>query len=477
MQLHHQTTTSSSSLKPARGLLVVLPTELVDHIIRHVFIGIGIREGRVLRLVCRVFNTLASRYGLPDVIAYLHPSDFNAIRRLASQPHVAMGVRTFTYVPDMVLLPLSLDQFNADYHEMRRVDIEEAPTAAARRKLRKKRILTNSEIHTHWQRSKAIASMQLALIDDEDDIEFLEDILPRLLNLRELRMQSELNTMMMSADDDDDETTAVRRYRKTPFSSGLTEFTWRPLQPEGVRALNGLLEALPQENKVTTIRAGAINWRFFDPTNRVPLSRLFDMAPRLARIGFKIETGWDEESEMFGTEAGMCRQTMKQGVLRELLHRTTNLELLYVDFEAISDNDGYPAHLHEIIGPNQHWPKLKSVELGGFECERHDLERFLRNHAGTLEEVFLRNISLQRTSWAAFLPEMHAICPMLHNAAITGPLYGENETTQEAEFWEVSDSTRSRDQLADAITGYLTCRDHDWHENPFVSFPMGSWEA
>jgi hypothetical protein len=252
----------------------------------------------------------------------------------------------------------------------------------------------------------------------------------------------------------------------------LGEFTWRPLQPEGLRAMNAMLEAIPTPNKITTLRAGALSWRFFDPTNQLPISRCFQLAPNLTRIGFQIETGWDEQNELFGVEASQCRHMMKHGVLREILRRSPNLTALYIDFEESDGVDGFPAHLNDFARPTQHWPNLQMIEIGGFECDRQELQDFIRRHSGTLTEVFLRNISLQKTSWVQFLPELRAMCPDLKDAAINGPLWGENETSQQTEFWDVTPWEHGKeDQMCSSITAYLTCRLHSDHQNPFEVFP------
>jgi len=278
-------------LPPGVSLLSLLPTELLDQIIRHAAGQSNLRSTRALRLVCKVFNALASQYGLPSMTAFLHQSDFNAVRTLAAQPHIAMGVRSFTYVPDLIVKPLSLEEFRYEYKDLRKMDINEALTPAMRRRLRKKAILTTGQIHTHWQRAKALYNMQKSLMDDEDDIEFLMDVLPLFPNLNEISMQSEV---MALTPGDDPNTRVIRRRPRTPFDDGLAEFSWRPLQPEGLRALNTILEALPTVNKITALRAGALNWRFFDASNGPNLTRCLDMAPNLTRIGFQIETGWDE---------------------------------------------------------------------------------------------------------------------------------------------------------------------------------------
>jgi hypothetical protein len=455
--------TSSDPNRPC--ILEALPTELVAQVIDNLA-----RDdpdfARQLRLVCRLFNSLASPYGVQNTIAYLHKSDFNAIQFMSSKPHIAMGVRSFTYVPDMVVHPGTLEEFNWEYRDLRKADIAEAPSASARRKLLKKRKLTHAEVHSHWLKAKAYYIMQKSLIGDEDDIEFLQDVLPRFPNLEEIVMQSELTTL------DAPNKPGKPRRRRTPFDDGLGEFSWRPLQPEGFRALNAMLEGLPAKNRINTLRAGAINWRFFEPTNVAALTRCMDIAPQLTRLGFQVETGWDEEGELFGVEAVQCRHMMQSGTLREMLRRAVNLEALYVDFEEVDADEAFPAHLHDFIGPTQVWRKLKILEIGGFECDRHELVALLRRHSASLTEVFLRSISLQKTSWIPFLEEMRAACPELLDAAISGPLIGENETTQAGEFWDTGPLDGGEaDEMGNAIASYLTCREHHDHENPFEVFP------
>ena len=101
----------------------------------------------------------------------------------------------------------------------------------------------------------------------------------------------------------------------------------------------------------------------------------------------------------------------------------------------------------------------------------------MKRHAASLSEVFLRAVNLRRTSWVKFLPEMRRILLRsdIARAGISGALFGENEDTQEAEFWDAVEPTHGSSPLTDSLLSYLLCREDHEHGNPFEVYFSG-WD-
>ncbi|KAI8964805.1 hypothetical protein F5Y11DRAFT_70953 [Daldinia sp. FL1419] len=403
---------------------------------------LDIEDIRRFRLCCRAFADAGACFAFREVVFYLHPQDFDMLRRISLHPIASKNVRSLVYIGHTLESPKkSLDGFREYYTSIRHA---EKIMAQYKNETPPPR-LGNQQLLKLYENYETAIDEQEKILSNDEDIAFLKEVIPRLSSLQDVTMSSD-NWFW-------------RGPNKTPFEGCLIK-PGDELTPIGCRQLDSLLSAVFEANiKLRRLTAGAFSWRFFEKP-AAELRSALSFYSNLTCLELCIDTGEEGmdsnvvEDLLVGTEVPQCRSLMETGLLRDFIKSLHHLQTLYVVFNWHSEQHGYAARLEDIMEPKHKWDHLDSLTLGNITCERHDLMSMLRRHKGTLKELCLRDIKLRSTSWQVLLPKIRKTMD-LDDACICGELYGQEEDSPYAEFWDLLLPDSFDDSLREDVNDYL----------------------
>ncbi|KAI0131858.1 hypothetical protein BJ170DRAFT_591840 [Xylariales sp. AK1849] len=218
----------------------------------------------------------------------------------------------------------------------------------------------------------------------------------------------------------------VMRAKSSPYD-GCARGASYVNDPEGCLQLEAQLEALAHHNiPIEHLRAGTLSWRFFERDPKY-LLRLFKPLAKLTYIDLVLTTRLDENLNDIDGDNRKCRQSLRNGIIKDLLATMPDLETLVFAIRPICQT--------WIV--ERAWIMLSELELSGIECDRRSLTKFLERHKETLRTICLQDIHLAKGSWKRLLPDIRSKL-YLHDACICGRLTGcaEDETSLD-EAWHL----------------------------------------
>lgn len=386
---------------------------------------LSIQDATQLRLTSRFFADVAGAHILPEVTFHLHQDDFARLRGIASNKVLAANVKSITYFAREYESPVvSFDKFKKNHEDTL---ILQAPPFSLNSDPRAKPA-DDLTLRHEYEKYERMVAVQDQIKADMADLACLKDVLAKFTGLRHATMSSGNLFYEGIAND-----------KPSPFKAPVQPPT-HELDPEGVRHLEVMLEALTYNNiQLESLRTGTFEWIFFDKSPS-ELERLFRPALDAFHVELEIALDLDENMHDVDGQTEKCRQFMERGILRDVLARMERLELLRVAFMCDMDELQKPVILRDIISPSHHWQHLTQLELAGVESDRHSVIQVLRLHKDTLRFLCLQDFDLGETSWEKLLPDIrNTLC--LEDACICGDITGRVEEGPDEdlpEFWDLN---------------------------------------
>ena len=347
----------------------------------------------------------------------MHQDDFARLRAIASNGILAPNVRSLTYFTTAYKSPAVTFQEFKEHH----VDVlmqQRSPLS-----MEWVKPADDLTLRPEYEKYGRMIALQDQIKFDMADLACLKDVLAKFKCLRQVTMSC--GNIFYEG---------WVHEKPSPFITAFPPPT--QIQRSGsVRHLEVLLEALAHnEIKVQSLRAGLVDWVFFDKS-QTELERLFRPVLDAEQVELEISLDTDDNLHDINGNTSTCRQFMERGVVSGLLGHIERLQILRVGFMRRYK----PAMLKDIMSSSHHWPHLKQLELSNVQADRHLLMQVLSLHKDTLRFLCLKNFNLGETSWEKLLPEIRKNV-YLEDACICGALTGQVEDMPDSvlpEAWEL----------------------------------------
>ncbi|KAL0467460.1 hypothetical protein QR685DRAFT_599589 [Neurospora intermedia] len=448
---------------PKKLNLLDLPPEILHQVCAH----LPLKSIRSFRLTNRFLGDIGACHALPELVFYLHTTDFAALRSIASHPIYPRFVRSLVYGCDLLPSPrLSLKQYIAECRRMEKRRAKMHARHACDEANRPPK--PQAEVRESYKEYKRVHQAQEEIMRDERDYEILREVVGKMTNLKEVMVSSDFEFRVGSGTSSSDggnglmKSDALRNCR-TPFDKldCLTQLDGEKGQ-EGVRHLRAILMAVKEAGiELKSLCAGLIHWSFFNKTlGNFGFHSMGNLLANLTRFELLVLPGPSQDPEEFQRadaiemnnmsidvmeEIYRCQGLMRTGVIRNLVKGMPNLEVLSIGFmDHAEDNDFiFPARLQDVVPLNHTFPNLESLKLEGLETERQELTDFVVRHKDSLMRLELRDMRLVTTSWRKLLPELRyeLKTELMEEVSIYGMALGmgEEDGDQELEEWFMGD--------------------------------------
>ena len=196
---------------------------------------------------------------------------------------------------------------------------------------------------------------------------------------------------------------------------------------DGIHQLEALFRAIVAQSK--RLKGLAIHGLEFDAFTEWP-------SPNVGGAGFLTIVDFVGHLTKFvlvgvftrSTRTHVGKQALKPDGLSVLLRRMIHLRELTVHLRMprMPEPLRY-MYLPDLIGPDQTWMFLETVDFKSLECPGDELLSFIARHgAQRLLKLSLANFFLCSTSWTVFLPQLKAQLPAtsIHTVRFSGSLLG-----------------------------------------------------
>ncbi|KAK3953838.1 hypothetical protein QBC32DRAFT_337961 [Pseudoneurospora amorphoporcata] len=474
-----------SEQEPKKLTLLDLPPEILHHVCSH----LPLKSVRSFRLTNRLLGEIGACHALPELIFYLHTTDFAALRSIASHPIYPRYVRSLIYGCDILPTPrLNLKQY---VHECRRMEKRRAKMHARHacdEANRPPKPL--SEVKESYREYKRVHQAQEEITSNDLDYQILKEVVGKMTNLQEVMVSSDFEFRLGSLTSSSHggrhygggsgtKNDALRNCR-TPFDKldCLTSLDGEKGQ-EGVRHLRAILMAVKEAGiELKSLCAGLIHWSFFNEAlGYFGFHSMGNLLTNLTRFELLVLPGPSQDPEDLQhadaiamnnmsidvmDEIFRCQGLMRTGVIRKLVSGMPNLEVLSIGFmDHAEDNDFiFPARLQDVIPLDHTFPNLESLKLEGLETERQELTDFVVRHKDSLMKLELRDMRLVTTSWRKLLPELRyeLKTELMEEVSIYGMALGmgEEDDDQELEEWFMGDpEDHGATELATRVQKYF----------------------
>lgn len=472
--------------QPKQLTLLSLPPEILHHVCTH----LPLKSIRSLRLTCQHLNEIGACHALPELVFYLHTTDFAALRSIASHPIYPRYVRSLIYGCDILPSPrLTLKQYA---NECRRTEKRRAKMHARHACDEANRPpKPHTEVKESYKEYKRVHQAQEEIMESKKDYEILREVVGKMTNLKEVMVSSDFEFRLGSLTSSSAgssiygghsggmKSDALKNCR-TPFDKldCLTQLDGEKGQ-EGVRHLRAILMAVKEAGiELKSLCAGLIHWSFFNQSlGNFGFHSMGNLLANLTRFELLVLPGPSQDPEDFQhadaiemnnmsidvmDEIYRCQGLMRTGVIRKLVRGMPNLEILSIGFmDHAEDNDFiFPARLQDVIPMDFTFPNLESLKLEGLETERQELTDFVVKHKDSLMKLELRDMRLVTTSWRKLLPELRyeLNTELMEEVSIYGMALGqaEEDDDQELEEWFMGDpEDHGATELATKVQKYF----------------------
>jgi hypothetical protein len=170
-----------------------------------------------------------------------------------------------------------------------------------------------------------------------------------------------------------------------------------------------LLSAGFVKRRLSTLRAGLLHWSVFSDLNGTRLKRFVAPLEHLTTLSLVITTGEDEDSDQVATEVEECYWHLLEGGLARFIEGLPNLHCLSVEFDFYDEESFmFGADSGFILGPDGHWPHLRTLHLSCMVLEPEHMMAFFKKHQESLKDLSFTNVSLSGSPHS-FLSGMHDI--------------------------------------------------------------------
>lgn len=269
------------------------------------------------------------------------------------------------------------------------------------------------------------------LLDGRMDYPVLKSALFNLTNLEKITMNT-YNALYKTDVYD----------RIGPWDYALGQFPRNQIMPPGVRQLNSLLLAVAASKiKLKKLRAGLLNWSWFcSPHFAFKKEQITRACESLTSLHLILNC----HGEMYmSEETPECYHFLSRyGEICRFLAKLPHLESLKLKFDSTNIYGGrrFPARLKHLIEDGFVWPKLKKLELGGFQTSESRLVGLLERHASTLR-IFGLQVEVELDaggSWKTLLRRLKSMLN-LEEARFEGRLTTRPGPDTDGECWYVYD--------------------------------------
>ncbi|KAK4441981.1 hypothetical protein QBC34DRAFT_499986 [Podospora aff. communis PSN243] len=389
------------------GALERLPAELLCQILG----GLSGTDIRNMRLVNHAIASFANAIHFKEVCFTMCQQDFAHLRAIASNLDYAVHVSSLAYVVDIFTVNRQTpEMLTAGIRKREQMDLRLHSNNPALFSIPEKE-MEDDEIAQSYETYTRMFDEQHDILENNLDFQVLEEIVPKLPNLRGIVM-SEGNELRI-----------IHTNKPKPFSvrdvnclKQLYMGDWDD-DDAPARHLRALLKAVEKAGtQLRSIESAGMKVSFLDESE----FGLHNMAPHLLQniTNLKLSILVAEEPDsghparnyrdFVRRQLEACRPEFQKGTLRRILQTLPNL--VNLDLQLAEYHQEYmgtfpsPAALSDIIPLDHVWPNLKSLSLSNVETERQELAKFLLRHRPTLESLDLGFIKLTSTSWRKLLP-------------------------------------------------------------------------
>jgi hypothetical protein len=321
--------------------------------------------------------------------------------------------------------------------------------------------MTKTEIQESYNRYVRLYEEQEDILANNRDFVFLEELIPKLPNLRGIVM-SDGNGLRI-----------IHKTRPVPKRdiSDLYSGTYDD-GAASARHLRALLKGVEKAGtQLQSIQASLVHLSILDETqfglhNISPglLGHLTTLKLGLVAVDEEEVSGATVQDQDFVSQLTECRALMRKGSLRRTLDKMPNLVDLNIELAEFNrlpfGTFPSPAYLRDVIPLDRVWPKLKRFSISNVETERQQIVGFLVRHKSSLESFDLGFIRLTSTSWRKLLPDLKSQfhdCGRLKSARLLDVILGKSEDEFEhSEGWYLGNPDHGLpNPLCKAVTKYL----------------------
>jgi hypothetical protein len=386
------------------------------------------------RLINRDCASVGLEYLVPSVEIHLHRNSFKAhsfsrLRDISSHPVMSKNVRKLYYDFHAVDSPMK------DFASWKAGAIGALKDPNASRlnsqMFENIPVRTRREFELCYSWYQIIMREQAYYLDENMDFHVLRHAIPNLTNLKKIIINTYDQLYRSDLYD-----------RIGPWHYTLGEFPHNEIKPPGVRQLDSLLLAVASSKiKLRKLRAGLLSWSWFcSPLFVSQRDQITRACESLTSLHLVMSCLGDQHH---GEQAPECYQFLsKSGAIRSFLAKLRHLESLKLKFDRTNIWGGrrFPARLSHLIEDGFVWPKLKKLELGGFQTSEPRLFRLLEAHASTLR-VFGLQVEVQLDAGGSWYSLLHGMKSMLklEETRIHGTLETRPSVNNFGEHWHVSD--------------------------------------
>ncbi|KAL9005080.1 MAG: hypothetical protein Q9188_002127 [Gyalolechia gomerana] len=398
-----------------------------------------------LRLQCQYLCEIATRHIFRSVLVRFKKTSIAALFELSNHPALSRNVETIVYEPNLVER-LTRDSWEKriplrDYHHTAPIPPTPKQSASQRdwrlhhRTVRKairqgeRKPYTQKELEIAWPIYKRYLQEQEDLIDRDWACKDLCQAIESFPNLTAVHVNFSHGLWYGSGWTAD---TSVN-----PYGDGLCQadgsspYLW---EFPGLGQIVSLMKMLGKvEVKLTSLRIGCLNWRFFEQCGETSeyleednggdlFKTMGGLVQSLHDIKLVITTWSDEyENEDRGeSEVEECRTYLKNALLGRMLSKAPDLRKLAIASDA---SDPLCAIEFQYLAMNTHWPHLRTIKLDCIDAHERDWIGFYERHAKTLKHVALGTIRLLDGDWLDVLERMQQLL-VLKEVHFDKDLYG-----------------------------------------------------
>lgn len=435
-----------------------LPTEILCQIIGE----LPLRDVRTLRLVNRSIGDVANSVAFKEICFIMRKDDFDIVRAIVDNPSCARHVTSLAYVVDVLVLERqTLEMFTNAVRVQERMD---ADLHRHNPKLFPRPVpkMPATEIQEKYNLYLRLYEEQEDILANDRDFAFLEQLIPRLPNLRDIVMSdgNELRIIRKASP-------VPRRFDVTNLYSGKYDDG-----AASARHLRALLKGVEKAGtRLQSIQASSVHRSILDDSQFGLHSVSPAVLEHLTTLKLVLVAVEEEEvsymrvpDQDFLPQLEQCRTFAQKGALRRALDKMPNLvdvEIQLIEFHHYpAGTFPSPAYLRDIVPLDRVWPKLKRFRISNVETERQELAGFLGRHKSSLESFDLGYIRLTSTSWLKLLPGLKSQFDdggRLQSARVLDEILGKSEDEFEhPEGWQLGHPDYDRPtRLGRAVTKYL----------------------
>jgi hypothetical protein len=325
------------------------------------------------RLSCKLFADIGAYYLLPELCYLNHFQELERLEKIREHPLIPLGVTSLHYDGNSLLRigrkPLLRRQFMEIGDSFMSPETQSFP-----------------EVCASWERYKQAYALQLAMIQENLDLDIVEKLIKRLPRLRKVTVSS--NSSFISKK-------RARNWHPKQQGEGMLLPAAIPYDDEGpMRQLQKILMTSHEAGiKLKKLRAGRMNCRVFETLHSLGTSLAALTSLKLLICVNRGSTSRFENADLERIQSGIGRNFLKS------LNHLTTLEVQMSYNYLMTDPFNGPVKLEWIFDPEYKWEHLRKLTIGGMRSEEDSLIKLFSMSRDMLQYLKINSHTLNPGKW------------------------------------------------------------------------------